>query len=470
MLILLLTSGVLYIFAPNYYSFNYCLWLLVLFIISSIITIRYTVDDGNFLTFHVLFLLSFFFVNFVYPVILYPKNPFYFSVFKKPFDQLIITKTTALALLGICSYNFGAVLRFRKENGTKPDSDTNFNTIQFLLTNWVYLMFFLILLFAGSEMLKGNFGSTSKIPSGLLVIFQVSIGLSVIIILSSKIFEGRILVLLWKFNKPVLFILLCFLLLFIYTGDRGPVLQLLLIAIGGFSLYVKKIKIKYFIMIVLLGMFVFTFISYARSKNVTETKQQGVGNFIDRGMRRIKLESFFDMGMDLIVNNRNLYVGVEYANNEGYNYGKSMFNYLFAPVPFLPSIMTEIFFHSPPKELTSAYIITKQAESTYGLGSNIIADLYMAFGVFGVFVFMFFLGYIVSLIMTKAKENRNLNYTIAYLFLLSFSVYLPRTSIFDPFRHIVWAILLFIFLKNLRMYLLKLNQKELVKNDISLSK
>lgn len=458
-LLLLCISGCLYSFAPESYSASYCTLLLVIYLISSVITIRFTLINKNYFNFHVLFLLSFFFVNFVYPVFLYPYDPFYFSVFQMSFDHQIITKTTALALLGACSFNFGAVLRFRNEKRVVDASNTNYSTLQFLLINWVYFIFIIILVFSGKEMLTGNFGATSKIPPGLLVIFQVSLGLSIILIILSQINHGNILKFMWKFNKPVLLILLCFILLFIYTGDRGPVLQILLIAIGGFSLFIKAIKLRSFIIVALFGMLVFTFISYARSRTETNDFKENIAKYIERGFQNIKLGSFFDLGMDLIVTNRNLYVGVEYANENGFNHGKSMFYYLFSPIPFLPTLMTKTFANSEPFELTSAQIITDETNATYGLGSNIIADLYMAFGVPGVIIFMFFLGYLVTKFLLKAYFNDHIYYIIAYLFILGFSIYLPRTSILDPIRHIVWAIILFFILKKLRKMLLGFTKK-----------
>ncbi len=457
-LFLFIVSLILYLFAPDVYSNQYCIILFMVFLIVSFITIRQTTINNNYFTFHVLFLISFFFVNFVYPVFLYPQNPLYYSVFKFEFNHQVISRATALALLGVCSYNLGVVLYFRNDNVVIHTKKPNYSTLLFLLNIWVYFIFIILLIFAGKEMVKGNFGATSQIPAGLLVIFQVSIGISVILNIVSQNFKESIFNFLWRFNKPTLLILLCFGLLFLYTGDRGPVLQVILITIGAFSLFIKSINLRHFILIVLFGMFVLTFVSYARSKTVTVKKQGGIANYFERGSRNIKMESVFDLGMDLTINNRNLYVGVEYVQENGFNYGKSMFYYFFAPVPFLPSLMTNIFMNSEPSELTSAYIITKRANATYGLGTNIIADLYMAFGMVGVIVFMFLLGYLVTNFQLKAYFSEDMYYIITYIFLISFSVYLPRTSIFSPFRHIIWAIVILMFFKSLRLMLIKLSK------------
>lgn len=448
-----------YFFAPIHYSNHFCIFLMIVYLVTSLFTIRFTLLDRNYFNFHVFFLISFFFVNFVYPVFIYPVNPLHFSVYKYAFNHDIISRATAMALLGACSYNFGAILGFTKKAGNTMVSDTNYNTLLFLLTNLVYVISAVVLIFAGAAMLKGNFGSSSTIPAGLLVIFEVSIGLAVILVVIKRTGHQSLMTYIWKFNKPILFLLAGFILLFIYTGDRGPVLQVLLISIGGYSLFINPIKLKTFVIGTLLAMLIFTFISYARSPDVTSKHQEGISRFIARGSKNIKLESFFDLGMDLIINNRNLYVGIDYAEKHGFTYGKSMFYNLFAPVPYLPTLMTKTLFNSLPSDLTSATIITKEAKLSWGLGTNVIADLYMAFGIPAVILFMFLLGKLVTRFQLMAFSGKNPYSIITYLFLVGFSVYLPRTSVLEPLRHIIWALLLFGFLKITRSFLLQISGK-----------
>lgn len=454
-LIALIISIILYYLAPDKYSYGYCVLLTIFFILSSIRIIQNVTINRNFFNFHTLFIISFFFVNFVYPVFLYPNSPFYFSVFKKDFNHDVITKATALALIGSCSYNLGVSLFYKRDYEYATIKDTNPGTILFLLTNWLYLVFILLILFAGKEMFQGNFGSTLHIPTGLLVIFQISLSLAVLLVILTRSYSNSFLGLIRKFNIGILLLLFVYILLFIYTGDRGPVIQIVIFTLGAFTFLVKPMKFRRFILIVIAGMLILTFVSYARSKNATATDQKGISGFVERGIKNMKINSFFDLGMDLIVCNRNLYAGFDYVNRNGINYGKSMSYYVFSPIPFLPTLMTRLFFYSDPVNLTTASIITKEAKATYGLGTNIIADLYMAFGIVGVIVFMLLLGIIVINFERKAYFSRRMNYIIAYLLLLGFSVYLARTSILFPLRYILWAILLYELFKRFRILLIK---------------
>lgn len=444
-LIFWVISLLLYFFAPNEYSYQYCFLMFMVYLISSIWLIRRTAINSNYFNFHALFLISFFFVNFVYPIFLYSIAPTYFAVFKMSFNENIITKATALALIGSSSYILGVSFQFKSAFHSPFKLQKNHNSLQFIMSFFTYGAFVVVLFFAGAAMLGGSFGSSENIPPGLLVIFQVGIGLSVILNINKKNNE-TILNAIRNFNKPILVLLLFYVFLFLYVGDRGPAIQIALITLCSFSLFVRPIKMKRLIIMILVGMLALSFIGAARSKKIN-TSDSGVNNFVSRGIGNIQFGSFFDIGMDLIVNNRNLYVGYDYANKNGFSYGRGMIRYIFAPIPVIPSLMTDLLFDATPSELSSGIVITNEANASWGLGTNIIADLYMEFSFIGVIFFMFSLGYIVTKLQVKAYQNRNYAFIIGYIFLVGFSIFLPRATIFEPLRHVVWAICLFYLFK-----------------------
>ena len=457
-IVLFIISILLYLFSPDTYSLAYCNLLFIIYIASSILIIRHSISGKNYFNFHLLFLISFFFVNFVYPVSIYPISPYYFPVYRFEFDPNFITKATALALLASSSYNIGVALQFGRKEKSKASPNTNFLTLQYLLIPLLYILFFFLFLFGGTQLLKFQFGSTFHIPPGLLLFFQVSLGLSLVIAFYAKSYSGSILDFLKNYNKAILLILLLYCFTFLATGDRGPLIQIVLIAFVSFTMFVRPMKLRNFIIIVLSGMLFLTFISYARTETNQSATETGVT--ISKGMQYMKLNSFYDIGMDLIVNNRNLYTGYEYVEKHGISYGKSMYHQLFSPFPKLPSLFTQLVFNSDPVDLSTARILTKEYDAHYGLGTNMVIDLYMNFGVLGVIIFMFVLGFIASKFQREAYYSNNFNYIIAYVFLVALAIYMPRSTIFDPLRPIIWAILLYQFLKVLRLLLLQLSLKE----------
>jgi len=455
-LFLFIVSILLYIFAPHVYSHQYCIILLIVFFLISFQIISQTTINNNYFNFHVLFLISFFFVNFVYPVFLYPISVEYFHVFKLKFNQDIITKATALALVGSSSYNLGVLLNVRKKVIKIETLNFNIKTIQFFLSVLLVILFFGLVAFGGTSFLQGNFKSSSNIPAGLTIFFQIVLYLSILFAFSLVSSQKKIRYVIFKYNKLVLLIYFLFSLLFIFAGDRGPFIQVTLVFLVSLTLFIKPIKFKSFIIMALSGMLVLTFIGYARTQHSTD---DSVVSF-KKGFQYMKLNSIFDIAMDLIVTNRNLYVGYEYANIYGLNYGKYMSYQIFAPIPMLPSIYTKLVFNTIPDDLTSGRIITNYSKANYGLGTNLIIDLYMAFGIYGIIFFMFMLGYIVTKFQRKANFSNNFNYIISYIIMVSFAIYLPRSYITDPLRPIIWALLLFYLLKKLRFRLLLISRKK----------
>lgn len=445
----------LYIFSPETYSHHYCTIILIVYILSSI-WFLYKTFDGNYFNFHLIFILSFLFVNFIYPVFLYPVNKEYFPVYRHAFNEDLITKTTAMAFLGIASYFMGASL-FKQTNYRQlKDLHYHISSPKSIIIGMIilsFIFFLLILINSWEGIILGKFGATGGSKQYLLALFQVTFELALILefYYSRDKFAGRFKYFIRHFNKYLMSIGLLFTLLFLRVGDRGPVIQVFLITIALYSLFVVRINFRKFALMILFGMFLLTFISYARTTDDSLLRSgNSLSSYLERGKEKMKLNSFYDLGMDLIVNNRNLYVGIDYAHTNGYTYGKDMFIAMFAAVPRLPVFMAKLVFDTTPRELSSAYILTIEAlgpKPTWGLGTNLIADIYMNFGLFGVLFFMFLLGVIIRKLQVSVQTKSNILNLIVYMFMLSFSLYMPRTAYFSPLRFVLWSILIYLFIK-----------------------
>jgi oligosaccharide repeat unit polymerase len=382
----------------------------------------------------------------------------YFPVYRLKFNQDIITKATALALVGSSAFNFGVLFQIRKKETYGKLLNFNAHTILLFLNAILIFLFMGLIAFGGSSFIQGHFKSTANIPPSLTILFQVTLSLAIICAFYLiKDQKNKISVAIIKINKLVIFIYLLFSLLYIFAGDRGPFIQVTIIFLVALTMFIKPIKLKSFIILALSGMLVLTFIGYARTQH---SNDDSVVSF-RKGIKYMNLNSFFDIAMDLIVTNRNLYTGYEYVDKYGINYGKGLSFQIFAPFPVLPSVYTELVFNSKPDDLTSGRILTNYSKANYGLGTNLIIDLYMGFGVFGVIFFMFLLGYVVTIFQRKAHFSNNFNYIIAYMIMVSFAIYMPRSYITDPFRPIVWALLIFSVIKGLRLRLIQMFAKDI---------
>ncbi|MGF6849510.1 oligosaccharide repeat unit polymerase [Chitinophaga sp. W3I9] len=474
-IILLLVSIVIYMFAPGVYSYNYCVLTFVVFLVSSLWVIRKR-SNGNYFNFHVLFLISYFFVNFVYPVFLFPVDKYYFPVFNYDFNENLISKSTALAMLGSSAYTLGAAMLRIKSDYTfeanyRPMQFARFTGILKLLT---YAFFGLFLAFVGRDFFSGIFNSGTSSSNYFLIGFQSLVALTVTVVCYTGYYRSSEKMTFWKFvgqfDKVFLGFMFLFILLFFFIGDRGPALQVFLILVTLYAVYVKKVKLKVFLLGASLGMFLMLFISSAR---VTRTSgfndSNSIGGFLERGSSNMKFNSIFDLGMDLTMNNRNLYVAVDYADKNGINYGKTMITQVVGIVPGLQPVVLSML-GMTEDEMSSGRIINKLTigdDATWGVGTNLIGDIYLSFGVLGVVAFMLFFGYIHTRFQQKMLYSQDINYVIAYVISMSFAIYYPRASYFSAFRNILWPIILLAIIRFMTYKRQRTTTKLIFHEDIS---
>lgn len=146
-----------------------------------------------------------------------------------------------------------------------------------------------------------------------------------------------------------------------------------------------------------------------------------------------------DSAMDLIINNRNVFLAVEIVQREGISYGVSMLSPLLAPIPFAQSLVISITGINAD-DMRSALIFTKETfgyVGDWGLGTSIVADVYLAFGVLGTLVMFIALGYFVN----KARVNAQTSIfaLVLYGVLLSYTVYIVRAEYLYFVRYFVWC-------------------------------
>lgn len=428
-LFFLIFSIILYYISPNQYSFPICLITLIIFIFLVIRTLKTNYNKTNYMSFFLFFSISFFFVNFFYPTFIYPFEMDYFLVFKRfNFNHNVITKSTVLALIGYCSFLYG----LNKKKLKRSSNQVSNRMLNFNLNNYIlYFIFFLGLIFnlllfflAKDGILNRRSDTFFEISQPLIVLCQVLVNL--------------ILILVFYLKKSYFFLVvpILFLFMFLYVGDRGPALQGLMVFLFAYHYFHKYIRIRTLSLLIIIGFVGFTLISSTRSRD-------GVKHSISE----FQIVKYYDLAMDFVVNNRNLYAGYDYANKNGYSYGKSYLSYLFSPVPFLPSFVTNSLYDKEPSELSSGTLLTNEAGATWGLGTNLIADIYMQFGLFGVVFLMLILGYFIRYL--ENNSFKSLYKIIVCFFVVSFAIYMPRSTLFDSLRYISWALSIYFLIYNI---------------------
>lgn len=423
LLLLFLISFTIYVCAPKPYNYDYNLFCGVYYLGSVIIYYK-LYPRRNFLDFDFLFLVAYFFVMFFYPIFIHPVGTSYFA-FLYEFRSDLINKSTGLSLMGICAYFVGRSIKFRKVQRQPILKNKIIPTdLLFCITVCSFVGFIccggyqnLFNLYAGNDQSDGI---------GNYFLLLTTCGIMCEIIIWMRNLYVKSINPLLRYSLPhyeIVFVgLVCCLILI--TGSRTIPMQIMLIVLGLYSYLFRPLsfkKVTILTMIGFIGMF-------------------GVVMLRSRG--GISFTSVSDLAMDLIVNNRNSFVSLEYVEKNGLTFGRSMLGLIASPVPFLQNLLTNSF-GLDPRSLTSSLIITKEtlgAEGNLGMGTNIIADIYMAYGSLGVMLCMYTLGWFVTYLMSNAKSS--IYALTGYGIMLSYAVFQVRAEYLFSLRLLVWCLVI----------------------------
>ena len=86
--------------------------------------------------------------------------------------------------------------------------------------------------------------------------------------------------------------------------------------------------------------------------------------------------------------------------------------------------------------------------ASWGVGTNLISDVYISFGLIGCIVLFYFFGLLVEYSRRKLIENNTFASNIIYFSLTSYALYLPRAGLFMPFKFIIWSLIIYYFLRS----------------------
>lgn len=425
--IILLLSCISYFEAPKEYSFDYCLWMHNLFLVTALIVFVCDVKNEK-VGFNLLFTVSFFFTNFVYPVYIYPIDPQY-SLFQFPFNEHVITKCTALAQIAYSAYSCGYLwkleLKQMRVNVSIPFKISNKKVRQFEYFIVVFVVVFIIA--GGLEYFEDRY-IRSEMSSNMIVQYMMLFFVPIVILFASMIFVCK-----ENSQRRSIYLLLFFIsMLLLSSGTRT--IPLIIFA-TLFIIYCQshKVHFSFVLLCVIVGTMLMSYIGNIRNLGVMTSVQ------VDESSQFGWLEKF----SDLFICNRSLYVFYDFVETRTYTYGVSMISCLLSPIPFAQSTfqnMTGIPYYMLNSPDFSTFLQFGK-NPPLGLGTNIVGDVYLAFGLVGCVVLFFFLGWFIVYIR-KHMWAGSFMYTIVYLVIASDAIYMCRAAYFDAFKAILWALIL----------------------------
>lgn len=436
-----IAATVLYIKAPWTYSYDYCVTLMTMYIAQNVLFFM-TNKRKHWLGFEFFFALSFFLVNFVYPVFYAPTERIYWSFFSFTFNDDYVTRATALAYFGYAWYMLGAtrILQLRREEPTEPT---------FTISMRQYIWFFGITMVAWVLfVITGGWAALQSVYSGDGNLRDVGI-----YSYFNNIFTiGCYLMAIFVFRLPkqkwwfYLLVLASFMLILLSTGSRQLAVGLALILITGISMYVYHLKWWQVATVVAGGSIILFLVMTLRTKGLDFGAWRVT-------LARTKLDEFWDIYEDLIVNDVNLFRLFGWAQENDLTWFTGMSLDLSSPIPGLAKYITA---HSdlPPQMLHGGDLpsyLFLGPKATWGTGTNMIGEAYRSFGAVGTAIAMFLIGLWVKESYYRAKNN--VYWYLMYFLLVGHALIYPRAPLlFDP-RLVTWSLLLLFIIMTITTHL-----------------
>ncbi len=388
------------------------------------------------------------------------------------YDENFILKAISVSSIALCSFVLGYRYKIVKvlkgiNRTSKSDAFKDYNLKRALkfITTLLYFFVLLLIFTVDSSYCNGGYGRDGVEIGGIggyindyIIIFFITY---LVLWLLEKGIRKQ------KFNSflsfvksiglPYLCILFIFCVLTLMSGDRGPVMQVVLAFFGCFVLVYKyRIKIGVFLMLLVVGVITFSFVAYVReNKDVTSYSQKIIAAQKNQ-LESSKNYSFSPTTYELATSVRTLQACMIYTEENDFSYGVFQGMQVLNIIPGLGSIIGAII-GIDVSTLNSAEFLTYQILGqfpSHGLGTSATADVYLDFGLIGIiFLFTFFGIVVCDVEQNVFKNNVNSIYYYAFfLVLLSFSIYISRSSILSVFRvcflvYLFSSIFIFLFKK-----------------------
>lgn len=417
-----IVSLCLFTFAPDSYDQTFCNICFSVFITALICYFKKK-NKQNYFDFDTIFLLTSIFMLYLYPIVVYPATQST-EILLFDFDISKISQGTSLSTFGLCSYLAGSISYTRRNTTSKLRSLLQTKK----LTVFSIICFLVYIGLGGWLKMRMAYQNDHSVDSGPSEYFYLLsyISLSVIIAIW---FNNEFILYPQKFkfkylSKTSIAYLGIFIVMMLLAGQRSIPMQLILCCLGLYSYMYNPIpfwKVSCLMIVGIIGMF-----------GILLLRSQGQ-------IMEMSGEDDYVMFTDLLVVARNSFECISYVDKHGFSYGISLLSPLLAAIPMLQGIILPIL-GITPSEAASAKLLTAFSlgeNSKIGVGTNIIADLYIAFGIIGVFIGMFLLGRFIAYLLSKGKHS--IYALSAYGVMISYAVYLVRAEYFFFIRALVWT-------------------------------
>lgn len=299
-----------------------------------------------------------------------------------------------------------------------------------------------------------DFGNSERTHSMFEGLFFISIVLTVLSVCIRNTEDCTLRKYIKTFPKISLIVIAAYMGLRLLSGDRGPFIYTAILLFLGYGYTTrKKIRLGIVAIYMIGAMLLISLIGIARimEKNIgfvdrmdnAFTIFNAGGRFADRGESSISPLTE-ELGFSFIVNQTDVYAIEE--KGISYNYGIFTLTELLQSIPFMPGFMLNTL-RIPPEKFSSSgfanYHFFGGYDRTWGVGTSILGDFYLQFGVWGVLIGLFLTGRLFNYLdVSLYIKDKSLIGIYTLLFILLFSskaIYMPRSTWFVELTNVVWG-------------------------------
>lgn len=401
--------------------------------------------------------IDFFFLLFTYLVFYHPYQMYLLGLYdlnytEFPFDLYLneVNQSLILTDMGLISFMLG--FNTKKHNYTnRKKIEVNIHLLNNLTSFFIIMLLISVFVFiwtGGWTMFIGNYtGSDSGSITGNAIFNVINIFFTLSII--------NIIYTYWQFKKfPIKHILLtgvivfwCILLLIL--GDRNTFFLIAIAAGGGIFTFIKSISRLKLLGFIFLGLLLYNIIEVTR--NLENKNWESINQVIENDYKKNEKSTYgaSTFNITLVTLRSSIYI---ISNKKDFYYGKLKLVSLTSIIPY----SSRLFIDKNDSEYNSADILTDEMignHAGWNTGSNIFSDFYLDFGILGVIVGLFILGYYGGYIKNSLiRDPNNILYFYLYIIILSYYSEITRYGFDFPLRSIFWTIIIFniIFINQLK--------------------
>ena len=417
-------SAISFFLAPATYSKPFCAWEMASFFVTGVVFMHHKIRRNGLICFDTFFIPTFFLINYAHAVFIYPDDQF-LPPFQFRTNNDIIPYALSVAQVGIALYMLANVFAERE----LPQQRKIMADIPRMAVNRTALVAFIasLGLFCFVIVLRLARGFDHLYPR-LMAMFLSLIALSWFFQAQQLQPEDASLKGMLHNNKLNIVSTLMFSVSLLFVGSRGMVIFLIFMLLLLIDIYYVRVRLRVLLPAMAIGMVLMIFLAITRVSSFN----LGNANLVDSVKYGIEvvMESpsiLWLLLTDFVVNAKTLYDGIDYTQVNSYMMGISYVQYLFVFLPMGGSFFTKLLTGLDMDEVRTGNILTRFSEATYGLGTNMVGDIYMNFSFIGVFVLMFLLGFLVARVEIPTSKYA----FYAYMALFANCIYLVRADIFS---------------------------------------